>query len=140
MASSPIASQHVDSAFILPATKSQLPARIPTSMALATLLSRLPNLLDLSLNLSSAFLHDASPYGVAQAFLEMEETLIREVGRWAGEVGNVVVSGVTESLNKVMEDERKKRGKGLIDEEGDQSDERLAYLDIVSVHRAKIIE
>ncbi|ADV22470.1 hypothetical protein CNE01570 [Cryptococcus gattii WM276] len=131
MASSPTASQHVDSAFILPATKSQLPARIPTSVALATLLSRLPNLLDLSLNLSSAFLHDASPYGVAQAFLEMEETLIREVGRWAGEVGNVVVSGVTESLNKVMEDERKKRGKGLIDEEGDQSDEKLAYLDII---------
>lgn len=64
----------------------------------------------------------------------MEETLIREVGQWAGEVGNVVVSGVTESLNKVMEDERKKRGKGLIDEEDDQSDERLAYLDIVSAH------
>lgn len=60
--------------------------------------------------------------------------MIREVGQWAGEVGNVVVSGVTESLNKVMEDERRKRGKGLIDEEGDQSDERLAYLDIVSVH------
>lgn len=111
-----------------------MPARIPTSIALATLLSRLPGLLDLSLNLSSAFLHDASPYGVAQAFLEMEETLIREVGQWAGEVGNVVVSGVTESLNKVMEDERKKRGKGLIDEEDDQSDEKLAYLDIVSAH------
>lgn len=61
----------------------------------------------------------------------MEETLIREVGQWAGEVGNVVVSGVTESLNKVMEDERKKRGKGLIDEEDDQSDEKLAYLDII---------
>lgn len=134
MASSPTASQHVDSAFILPATKSQLPTRIPTSVALATLLSRLPNLLDLSLDLSSAFFHDASPYGVAQAFLEMEETLIREIGQWAGEVGNVVVSGVTESLNKVMEDERKKQGKGLIDEEGDQSDERLAYLDIVSVY------
>lgn len=131
MASCPTASQHVDPALIFTTTRSQLPARIPTSIALATLLSRLPGLLDLSLNLSSAFLHDASPYGVAQAFLEMEETLIREVGQWAGEVGNVVVSGVTESLNKVMEDERKKRGKGLIDEEDDQSDEKLAYLDII---------
>ncbi|WVO13774.1 hypothetical protein L204_101396 [Cryptococcus depauperatus] len=107
----------------------------PSTSALTTLLVRLPALLDISLNLSSAFSHDVSPFGVAQAFIQMEETLTREVALWAGEVGGVIVSGITETLNKLMENEKKKKRKNetlqMHEEEEEEGDERVAYLDII---------
>ncbi|ODN78500.1 hypothetical protein, variant [Cryptococcus amylolentus CBS 6039] len=101
------------------------------AMALNTLIARLPTLLDLSIKLSNAFSNDASPYGVSQAFIEMEEDMSREVGLWASEVGGVVISGIMEDLNRAMDEERR-RGRGVEEEiDGEEGDERLGYLDII---------
>ncbi|WVQ75126.1 hypothetical protein IAR50_004735 [Cryptococcus sp. DSM 104548] len=103
------------------------------ALALSTLLTRLPNLLDLSLKLSSAFSNDASPFGVSQAFIDMGESFSQEVGLWASEVGGVVISGIMEDLNRVMDEERR-RGRGIEEEvDGNEGDERLGYLDICQI-------
>ncbi|WVQ79364.1 hypothetical protein IAT38_001461 [Cryptococcus sp. DSM 104549] len=116
-------------------TPSPAPAA-PTasSSPVLTLLTHLPSLINIFETLSSAFSHDPSPYGVAEAFVEMEDELTRELALWASEVGPVMVSSAMEGLNRILDEDRRKRGKkgaGDGDDGMDGSMGRLAFSDII---------
>lgn len=106
----------------------------PTTSPLELLLERLPRLLALSLTLSSRFEDDPSPFGVAEAFVKMEEEMIREIGLWAGEVGNIVAVGMGEMLDLSASRGRSRRsisGDAMTDDE--TQEDRLGFADIASL-------
>lgn len=114
-------------------SKMPLPPPSPTASPLDLLLERLPRLLALSLTLSSRFEDDPSPHGVAEAFIKMEDEMTREIGLWAGEVGNIVAVGMGDILD--MTNGARSRARRSISgdapvEEEDQ-DDRLGFADIV---------
>jgi hypothetical protein len=107
----------------------------PTTSPLELLLERLPRLLALSLTLSSRFEDDPSPYGVAEAFVKMEYDLVKEIGLWAGEVGNIVAVGMGEMLDSSTSGARGRSrrsisGDAVTDDESQE--DRLGFADIVS--------
>lgn len=110
-----------------------LPPPSPTASPLDLLLERLPRLLALSLTLSSRFEDDPSPHGVAEAFINMEDEMIREIGLWAGEVGNIVAMGMGDMLD--MNGFSRGRGRRSISgdapDEDEQQEDRLGFADIV---------
>jgi hypothetical protein len=86
------------------------------------------------LTLSSRFEDDPSPYGVAEAFVKMEEEMIKEIGLWAGEVGNIVAVGMGEMLDMTAPRGRSRRsvsGDAVTDDES--LEDRLGFADIVSI-------
>ena len=104
----------------------------PTTSPLELLLERLPRLLALSLTLSSRFEDDPSPFGVAEAFVKMEEEMIREIGLWAGEVGNIVAVGMGEMLDMSMSRGRSRRSiSGDLMTDDETQEDRLGFADIV---------
>jgi hypothetical protein len=71
---------------------------------------------------------------VAEAFVKMEEEMIREIGLWAGEVGNIVAVGMGEMLDMSMSRGRSRRsisGDAMTDDE--TQEDRLGFADIVSL-------
>jgi len=117
----------------LPAQAQAQAPSSPTTSPLELLLERLPRLLALSLTLSSRFEDDPSPFGVAEAFVEMEEEMITEIGLWAGEVGNIVAVGMGEMLDMSANRGRSRRsvsGDAMTDDESNE--DRLGFADIVS--------
>ncbi|KAK6908747.1 hypothetical protein I204_01968 [Kwoniella mangroviensis CBS 8886] len=113
------------------------------------LLIQLPKLYSLSLKLSERFEHDPSPYGVADAFVSMEEYITKEVSEWAKRIGEVVYSGIGDELNKVLENQKlslstSKRGRRRISEGGtgndglntegeEEEEDRFKFADIIIV-------
>lgn len=110
------------------------PPPSPTASPLDLLLERLPRLLALSLTLSSRFEDDPSPHGVAQAFVNMESEMIREIGLWAGEVGNIVAVGMGDMLdmNGYGRGRARRSISGDAPDEDEQQEDRLGFADIVS--------
>jgi hypothetical protein len=98
----------------------------------------LPRLLALSLTLSSRFEDDPSPYGVAEAFVKMENDLVKEIGLWAGEVGNIVTVGMGEMLDISSSSINRGRSRRSMSGDATTDDEcqedRLGFADIVSLH------
>ncbi|WWC95545.1 hypothetical protein V866_002410 [Kwoniella sp. B9012] len=125
----------------LPAAYSYTPIEI--------LLIQLPKLYTLSLKLSERFEHDPSPYGVADAFVSMEEYITKEVSEWAKRIGEIVYSGIGDELNKILENQKlslltSKTGRRRISEGGNGNDgldmegeeeegDRLKFADIIIV-------
>jgi hypothetical protein len=69
---------------------------------------------------------------VAEAFVKMEEEMIREIGLWAGEVGNIVAVGMGEMLDMSVSRGRSRRsisGDAMTDDESNE--DRLGFADIV---------
>ncbi|WVQ66325.1 uncharacterized protein L199_004504 [Kwoniella botswanensis] len=113
------------------------------------LLIQLPKLYTLSLKLSERFEHDPSPYGVADAFVSMEEYITKEVSEWAKRIGELVYSRIGDELNRILENQKlslstSKRGRRRISEgangndgldmEGEEEEEdRLKFADIIIV-------
>ncbi|WVQ96143.1 hypothetical protein IAU59_003246 [Kwoniella sp. CBS 9459] len=110
-----------------------------SSTPLDMLVMCLPKLQALSVALSERFEHDPSPYGVAEAFISMEEELTREISAWASQIGEIVTSGLGEELDKMLTEGRiDRRGRrasegpgGML--YGDESDneDRLGFADII---------
>ena len=66
--------------------------------------------------------------------MKMEEEMIREIGLWAGEVGNIVAVGMGEMLDMSMSRGRSRRsisGDAMTDDE--TQEDRLGFADIVSL-------
>jgi hypothetical protein len=67
----------------------------------------------------------------------MEDDLVKEIGLWAGEVGNIVAVGMGEMLDTSMSSMARGRsrrsisGDAVTDDESQQED-RLGFADIVS--------
>jgi hypothetical protein len=64
----------------------------------------------------------------------MEEEMIKEIGLWAGEVGNIVAVGMGEMLDMSMSRGRSRRsisGDAMTDDE--TQEDRLGFADIVSL-------
>jgi len=95
------------------------------------LLDRLPRLLALSLTLSSRFEHDPSPQGVSEAFVRMESELVKEIGLWASEVGNLVAMGMGEVLENMSGAGRGRSRKSMSVDDRDDQEERLGFADIL---------
>ncbi|OCF37120.1 hypothetical protein I316_01025 [Kwoniella heveanensis BCC8398] len=120
-----------------PLPSSQLTTTQTTPLGILAL--GLPKLQALSLTLSERFEHDPSPYGVADAFISMEDELTREISAWASQIGEVVVSDLGEELDRVLDQGRVGRRARRASEElggigsGDESDgdERLGFADII---------
>ncbi|WVF68609.1 hypothetical protein IAT40_003379 [Kwoniella sp. CBS 6097] len=121
----------------VPPLPSQL--SVPPTTPLDILVLRLPKLQALSLELSERFEHDPSPYGVADAFVSMENDITREISAWASQIGEVVMSGLGEELDKVLDEGRVGRRSRRASEglrgigSGDESEgeERLGFADII---------
>lgn len=105
--------------------------KAPAAPSLGVLLEHLPRLLAVSLTLSSRFEHDPSPMGVALAFQAMEEELSREIGLWAGEVGNLIAMGLAGVVDKTPGSSRQ----ASMSELNEDPDDRLGLADIVSEAR-----
>ncbi|WVW86742.1 hypothetical protein I302_108796 [Kwoniella bestiolae CBS 10118] len=121
---------------------------LPTS-PLDILLLHLPKLYSLSLKLSERFEHDPSPYGVADAFVSMEEDITREITEWSKRIGELVYCGIGDEVNKILEGQKlnnAKRGRRRISEgglemesgtetegEGEGEEDRLKFADIIIV-------
>ncbi|WRT69529.1 uncharacterized protein IL334_006516 [Kwoniella shivajii] len=130
-----------------PSTSSPTPTTHPDSLLqkspLQILVHQLPKLHALSLSLSEAFEHDPSPYGVADAFVSMEESMTKAISEWAGQVGEVVFSGIGEELNKILDEQRlSRRGRRRRSGDGsspsfgstddtDSDEGRLGFADII---------
>ncbi|WWC92984.1 uncharacterized protein L201_007948 [Kwoniella dendrophila CBS 6074] len=140
-----------------------LPYLVPppnTDSPIEILLSKLPKLYALSVSLSERFEHDPSPYGVADAFVSMEEFITKEISEWTEKIGEIVLSNISIELNKILDqpkmtrtnskDSKKSRrriseGGGAIsgdeteledNEEGDEGRLRFADIIIVPIQRA----
>nr|XP_018260431.1 uncharacterized protein I303_07351 [Kwoniella dejecticola CBS 10117]OBR82589.1 hypothetical protein I303_07351 [Kwoniella dejecticola CBS 10117] len=118
------------------------------SAPLEALSEKLPKLYELSVELSQRFEHDPSPYGVADAFVSMEESIILEISSWAKEIGEIVYSGIGDEMNKILDQHRikdksrRRRSEGGLYESGAESEVkseaeggegRLRFADIIIV-------
>ena len=66
--------------------------------------------------------------------MKMEEEMIKEIGLWAGEVGNIVAVGMGEMLDLSASRGRTRRsisGDAMTDDE--TQEDRLRFADIVSL-------
>ncbi|WWC73529.1 uncharacterized protein I206_107501 [Kwoniella pini CBS 10737] len=128
---------------VLPSISLPLSASAPLDI----LLEKLPRLYELSIELSERFEHDPSPYGVADAFLSMEENITKEISNWAKGVGEIVYSGIGDEMNKILDQQRgsgngrrrseggmyENGGESEIDSEIEGSEGRVRFADIIIV-------
>jgi hypothetical protein len=73
--------------------------------------------------------------------VKMEEEMIREIGLWAGEVGNIVAVGMGEMLDMSMSRGRSRRsisGDAMTDDE--TQEDRLGFADIASLLLSSSLE